>query len=74
MKKYLFVFFVVISVVVSAQNSIKDDFRIQLQTDSFLINTYSAKTLYIIADSTPIYKNAKIKVIFPKFSRFYYDT
>jgi hypothetical protein len=67
MKKYLFVFFVVISVVVSAQNSIKDDFRIQLQTDSFLINTYSAKTLYIIADSTPIYKNAKIKVIFPKF-------
>lgn len=67
MKKYLLVLFLPLSLWCCAQNSIKDDFRIYLDKDTVSVNTYSPKTLYIIADSTPIYKGAKIKVIFPKF-------
>lgn len=67
MKKFLFLLLSSISFFVSAQNSLKDDFSIYLDNDTAIINTYSSKTLYIIADSTPIYKNAKVKVIFPRF-------
>lgn len=67
MKYFLTLFLFLFSFTVFSQVTVKDDFRIYLDKDTVLTNTYSAKTLYIIADSTPIYKNAKIKVIFPKF-------
>ena len=67
MKNLLIFLVCFIPVSVFSQNSVKDDFRVYLDKDTVLTNTYTAKTLYIIADSSPIYKNAKIKVIFPKF-------
>lgn len=67
MKNLFLLFICFFTVSVFSQNTVKDDFRIYLDKDTALTNTYSPKTLYIIADSTPIYKNAKIKVIFPKY-------
>lgn len=67
MKNGLLILFLLVTTSVFSQPSLKDDFRIYLENDTVMINTYSSKTLYIIADSTPIYKNAKVKVIFPKF-------
>ena len=49
-------------------------FHAFLTQDTFLINTTSQKILNIVADSTPIYKNAKLKIAFPKyFSEFAWE-
>lgn len=74
MKNLLLILACFVSLSVYSQNSVKNDFRVYLDKDTVLTNTYNSKTLYIIADSTPIYKNAKIKVIFPKyFDEFAWD-
>lgn len=49
-----------------AQNATTNGLRLFLEKDSVTVLTNSQKKLYIVADSFPIYKNAILKIIFPK--------
>lgn len=69
-----FIVFFLFHLPINAQASLKSSFRVFLSKDTFLINSYSDRVLNIVADSVPIYKNAKIKVTFPKyFTNFAWD-
>ncbi len=61
---YTLVYFVYY--MANAQNSFTNFFRLGIETDTIFVNTATQKKIFIIADSTPIYKNALIKVYFPK--------
>lgn len=66
-------FFICIYFGVKANNT-TNYFRAYLENDTVVIGTNTQKKLYIIADSTAIIKQAKIKIIFPKcFSEFAWD-
>ncbi len=55
------------SVFAYTQYTPKDDYTVRLAQDTVVCNTYSSKTIHIIPDSTPIYKGARVKVVFPKY-------
>ncbi len=76
-KKILFftiLYILIFKQVCTAQNSTTSAFRCILQEDTVRCNTTTEKKLFIIADSIPIYKDAILKIAFPKsFTDYAYD-
>ncbi len=69
MKNYihLILFFLFFSSNSFAQNELKSKFQVFMSKETEEINTYTQKVLNIVPDSVAINKNAKLKIIFPKF-------
>ena len=74
MKRKIFLSFLILFSTSLSAADLNKKYAVYLENDTVSINTYTPKIINIVADSNSIYKNAKIKVIFPKiFSEFAWD-
>jgi hypothetical protein len=67
MKRKIFLSFLILFSTSLSAADLNKKYAVYLENDTVSINTYTPKIINIVADSNSIYKNAKIKVIFPKF-------